>query len=123
MKLSLRTKKGNKSKTVNSFSANEIEQEYLGSLFGGTIKLVLGRGGVGYHFIARMAIILPTGEPLLFHYEDATSRWTECGWETHDFKPVWVWLMQNKGGVAAGQYTFRIYLNDGLFGQDTININ
>ncbi len=123
LKLSLRTKRGNRSSTVNGFSANEIEREYLNSLFGGTVKLVLGSGGVGFHFVARMALMLPNGEPILFHVEEATSHWQECGWETWDFKNAWARIMNLKNTIPAGQYTFRMYLNDCLFGQEVMYIN
>ncbi len=119
---SLRKKVNNRSSTVGSFSANEIERQYLSSMYGGTIKMNVGRLKNTYYFTARMAIFLPSGEPYLFHKSDEGINGTAY-WESYDFKYVWDWLVNRKGGIPTGQYTFRLYANDGLFGEEYISMN
>ena len=124
MKVSLRIKRNNRSSTVTSFTANEIEREYLNTLFGGTIKMNLGKHG-NFTCIARMAMFLPNGEPILFHVEDCniSGRLSAVGWETYDMKTLWTQIMKTKEMIPTGRYTYRLYLDNGLFGQSEISIN
>lgn len=119
---SLRKRVNNRSSTVSSFSANEIERQYVSSMYGATIKMNVGRLKNTYYFTSRFAIILPSGEPYLFSVGDQAINGTAY-WESYDFKNVWDWLVNKKGGIPAGQYIFRLYVNDGLFGEEVININ
>ena len=124
MVLSLRIMRNKRSSTVSSFTANEIEREYLSTLFGGTIKMNIGTRTSNLVCTARMAMFLPNGEPLLFHVEDCDiPGWMSApGWETYDMKYVWTQLMSIKETIPAGRYTFRLYLDNGLFGQSDISI-
>ncbi len=124
MTLSLRTRKNNRSSTVNSFTANDIERGYLSSLYGATIKMTIGSHVTDYLFTARMAIFLPNGEPILFYVDDVgiSRRASWAYWDTMDFKNAWDTIMRVKGTIPAGRYTFRLYADDRLFGEEVVNI-
>ena len=124
--VSLRTRKNNRSSTVTSFSANEMNRNYMSQLFGATIKMTVGRHASDFLFTARMVLFLPNGEPLLFSVlEDCRipRSWDNAYWETVDFRDAWVWLVNNKDGIPAGRYTYRLYVNDCIFGEHTFSIN
>ena len=125
MVLSLRSRKNNRSSTVDSFSANEIERGYLNRLYGITVKMDIGRHLTDYIFHARMVLFLPNGEPLMFYYnEDGISRRaTWAYWDTLDMRNAWDKIVEIKGTIPKGRYTYRLYADDELFGQATININ
>lgn len=123
MTMSLRKKVNNRSSTVGSFSANEIERQYVSSLYGATIKMTLGRLKTTFYFTSRMALFLPSGEPYLFHVADQAVNSSAVYWESYDFKDVWDWLVSSKGGIPTGQYVFRLYVDDRVFGEEVININ
>ena len=125
MVFSLRTKRNKRSSTVQSFTANEIEREYLSVSYGATIKMNLGTRKQSLACTARMVLFLPNGEPILFHVEDCDiPGWmTAPGWLDYYWDSLWPTIMECKGTIPAGRYTFRLYLDNGLFGQQDFGIN
>ncbi len=122
---SLRQRRNNRSSTVNSFSGNEMRKDYMSSIYGATIKISTSHLNQDYSFYVRMAVILPSGEPLLFHYtyEDFLKRWGYVYWETYDFKNVWSTLMAEKGTIPSGTYTYKIFFDNTILGEARFNIN
>ena len=121
---SLRQKVRNKSQTVTYFSANEIKNGYLDNIYGATIKISLNRQR-DYTFFTRFAVIFPNGEPYLFvaDYVDYLKRYGSwAAWESFDFKNVWSTLMSEKGEIPAGTYTFKIFFDNTILGQQTFTV-
>ena len=124
MVLSLRTRINSRASTVKNFSAAEIQRDYQKNLYGVTCKMEIGGRNTDYTFTARMVIFLPDGEPLLFYCQENTisRRATYAYWETLDMSYAWEMLIKMRGDIPAGQYTWRLYADDELFGQSTFTI-
>jgi hypothetical protein len=118
----LRTHKNNRSSMVKFFSASEIEREYSYNLFGANIKAT-PKLTQEMTFMFRMAVILPSGEPILFHLNQGTIKPTRGRayyiWENYDFKNLWNTLMRTKGEIPVGTYTYKLFIdNEYAFTQD-----
>ena len=117
---SLRTHRNNRSSMVKFFSAKEIENEFAYNLFGANIK-VTPKLTQDTTFVFRMAIILPSGEPLLIHLERGSMGRIRGYyiWQEYDFKYLWNTLMRTKGSIPVGTYTFKLFFdNEYVFAQD-----
>ena len=116
----LRTKRNNRSAKVDYFSARDIKAEFSSNLFGANIK-VTPTIKQEMTIVFRMGIILPSGEPILIHVERGTikpRRGSYYMWENYNFKYLWNTLMETKGSIPSGTYTFKLFFdNEYLFEQ------
>ncbi len=114
--LSLRQSFGNRWNNVSSFFANEIENNLINSTFGATVKISTPNLSRSYYFAIRMAVFLPSGEPILMHtsYEEFGMQYDYLYWESYDFRSVWDVLLETKDRIPSGKYVFRIYADNML---------
>ena len=122
--VSLRIKRNKRSSTVSSFSAGEIEREYLSTSFGATVKMNLGKRKSSLVCMLRFAMFLPNGEPILFDWGEVEipGSWDNCYWESYDMKSLWTKIMELKDGIPTGRYTFRLYVDNTLFGEHGFSV-
>lgn len=117
---SLRTRRNNRAAKVDYFSARDIKNEYSYHLFGATVKITPKiKQAVTINF--RMAIKLPSGEPFLIHKElgMVSPGYGYYLWENFNFSSFWSKLMELKGDIPVGTYTFKLFFdNEFLFAQD-----
>ena len=119
---SLRTHRNNRSSMVDYFSSRNIESEFSYNLYGADIK-INPKISQDLTMMIRMAITIPSGEPVLMHVERATivPRAAYYIWKEFDFKYLWNTLMREKGTIPSGTYTFRLFCdNEYLFSQDFV---
>ena len=123
----LRTTRNNRSSKVDYFSARDIQNEFSYHLFGANIKIT-PKTRQDMSMVFRMAIKIPSGEPLLIHKENATIGPNPSGryywlWENFNFSYLWNTLMKTKGGIPSGTYSFKLFVdNEYLFTKDfTVN--
>ena len=123
--MSLRIVRNKRASTVGNFDAGEIEREYLSTTFGATIKMNLGKRQSSLACMLRFAMFLPNGEPIMFACDNVEipGYWPDCYWETYDMKGLWTTIMQVKNSIPSGRYTFRLYVDNTLFGQHDFSIN
>lgn len=122
---SLRAKRNNRATTVSSHSASEIEKNRVSNVYGATVKINTPHLSQDYYYNIRMAMVLPSGEPVLFHlsYEEFDQRYRYVYWETYDFAWLWDILVEEKGKIPTGQYTFKIYADDQILGLAQMQMN
>ncbi len=125
MVFTLRSTVNKRSSNLNSFTANEIERGYLNNLYGATIKMDMGRLATDYVFYSRMALFLPNGEPILFYVsQDTYYRGSSyCFYETLNFRSAWSMIMEAKGEIPTGRYTYRFYADDSIYGEQSFEMN
>ena len=123
--VSLRIVRNKRSSTVSYFDASEIEREYLSTTFGATVKMNLGRRKSSLVCMLRFAMFLPNGEPILFDSGNVEipGSWPDCYWETYDMKGLWTTIMDVKKSIPRGRYTFRLYVDNTLFGQHEFSVS
>ena len=126
--MTLRQKAMGKSSTVNSFNAAKITNGLAGGDYtaGATIKLAYKLGEIRT-YTYRMVMVLPDGEAVTLHsLEDKLYRSggnAYSYWSFYDFSNFWRSVQEIYGTIPAGDYTYKLFLNDGLVHTQTIRIN
>lgn len=120
----LRTNRNNRGAKVDYFSARDIMNEYGYNLFGATIKVTPKiKQEMTINF--RMGIKLPSGEPLLIKVETGTisPRYSYYLWQNYNFKYLWSKLMETKGEIPTGTYSFMLFFDNEKLFTKSFNIN
>ena len=122
----LRTQRKNKGAKVDYFNARDIMNEYGYHIFGATIKITPKiKQEMSINF--RMAVKLPSGEPILIHLENGTivpRRNVEAYyfWQNYNFNYLWSKLMETKGEIPTGTYTFSLYFDKERLFSENFNV-
>ena len=116
----LRQRVNGRSSTISQYSAHAITTGLsTGNYYGATIKLSGYSTRQAMPFTFRMAVTLPDGEPLVFFWERMDlprgSSSSYVYWEFYDFSDdMWQYILQMRGEIPVGNYTYYIYMDDGL---------
>ena len=117
--MTLRQRVNGRASTIQKYSAFDIANSMTnGNLYGATVKLSGYNTNQPMPFTFRMAITYPDGEPLVFYVERINlprgNSSSYAYWEFFDFSDLWSYILQTKGDVPTGSYTYYIYMDDGL---------
>lgn len=113
--VSLRTRRNNRSSTVGSLSAREIESELGRSMFGATIKITTRNLNADVTAVIRFSVTLPNGESILFFTTSPEIFKKQYGyvyWESFDFIDLWNMIIAGKGSIPVGTYTLKVLLDN-----------
>ena len=125
--LTLRQRVNGRSSTIQRYSAFDITNSMTnGNLYGATVKLSGYNTNQPLPFTFRMAVTYPDGEPLVFYWDRINlprgNARSFAYWEFFDFSDLWGFILQSKGEIPTGSYTYYIYMDDGLVATAPITI-
>lgn len=120
MTFTLRQRVNNRASTISQYSSYAITSgRTSGNLYGATIKLSQYRTTQALPFTFRMAVTMPDGEPLVFYTErmnlprgNGSNGYVY--WEFFNFSALWEYILLARDSIPVGNYTFCLYMDDGL---------
>lgn len=116
--------------TISGYSANRIKSSLFNSQesYGATIKFSYDRLSRAATVYCRMALVMPSGEPIVFACGDLRLEARTGGsgysyFDFYDFDTAWRIINDAFKDIPTGTYAYRLYLDDGYVGEKTFTVS